>query len=343
MPNPITRPGSELTRVFTVEARLLEGPAAQAARLRGLLLAKQQALRAAMQLLVWGRWLTWGIIFVSAIHIWETVAAIAPPAAGTLHLPPALYHGAALAFTLMIDACALYIGKANAAAAFAGLSPNRWTLFFYLVTALLNAAFVARYAPGLDAGTQGLLLPMLNALFVLLLPISVPAGIVAVEASSRALAIAHLALLVEVTTLRELDQDVPRTITQETCVPADQQDTALPVAEGEAPFADDQGRVKRTSEPDLLIQKRSEGLHEALPIPQTIPLSMLGGRPVSFTHTSVVAALQEAGTPLSPLALRERLRCGETTIHRLLQEALEAGLVTRSARGQYMVADKLSQ
>ena len=200
----VTTRSTTLAQTLSIDPALLQTPAAQRARQKGILLAKQQALRAAAGLLAWGRLLTWAICFVSALHIWETVAAIAPPAVTPLKLHAAVYHGAALAFTLLIDACAIYIAKANATSAFAGAPPSRWTLFFYTVTALLNAAFVARYAPAIDPATQKQLLPLLAGLFVGLLPLSIPAGIVAVETANRTLEATRLTLLVEVTILREL-------------------------------------------------------------------------------------------------------------------------------------------
>ncbi|MBX0328356.1 hypothetical protein K2Z83_11780 [Oscillochloris sp. ZM17-4] len=303
----IWKPGEAtpaLAQTFAIDPALLQTKAAHEARRRGILIAKQQALRAAEGLLAWGRTLTWAVVFVSAIHIWETVAAIAPAHVGTLQLPAAIYHGAALAFTLMIDACALYIAKANAAAAFVGAPANRWTIYFYLVTALLNASFVARHAPAIDATVQAQLLPLLAGSFVLLLPLSIPAGIVAVEASNRTLEAARLALLVEVETLRGL-------------------------------VVSTTGSTRRSDEAsrDSAAASVSEASAAAGPRP-TAALS--GHRPTAHTVAGLLGAIT-TDEIISPSIVRERLSCGETTAHKLLQDACAAGAIEKAGRGAYRV------
>lgn len=261
-------------------------------------------MRTAEALLRWGRLLTWAIVFVSALHIWETVAAIAPSDAGTLHLPAWLYHSAALGFTLMIDACALYIVKANATAAYTSAPPIRWTLFFYVVTALLNASFVATYAPAISPTLQAQLLPLLSTAFVFLLPLSVPIGIIAVEAASRTLEAARLTLLVEVTTLREL---LAATAQHEPSEPGSGSCFSAPESGMEA-------------SPNLPAQGHS------------------GGKLRQFTLADVCATLEAATHPLSPQELRQHLRCGETTIHRLLHEGRRTGRIVRNERGAYRLS-----
>jgi hypothetical protein len=293
-----------LAQTFAIEPALLQTMVAQEARRRGILLAKQQALRAAEGLLGWGHALTWAIIFVSAIHIWETVAAIAPASAGVLQLPAAVYHGAALAFTLMIDACALYIAKANATAAFVGAPSNRGTIFFYAVTALLNASFVARHAPAIDATVQAQLLPLLAGSFVLLLPLSIPAGIVAVEASNRTLEAARLALLVEVETLRGL-------------------------------VVSTTGSTRRSDEASR--DSAAASLSEASAVTGPTPTAAISGhRPTTHTVVGLLGAIT-ADEIISPSIVRERLSCSETTAHKLLQEACATGQIERAGRGAYRV------
>ncbi|NNJ13067.1 hypothetical protein EKD04_022330 [Chloroflexales bacterium ZM16-3] len=294
-----------LAALLSIDPALLERPEAQAARQRGLLRAKAEALRSAEGLLAWGHLLTWAIIFVSAIHIWESVAAIAPAHVGALQLPAAVYHGAALAFTLMIDACALYIAKANAAAAFVGAPSNRWTIYFYLVTALLNASFVARHAPAIDVTVQAQLLPLLAGSFVLLLPLSIPAGIVAVETSNRTLEAVRLALLVEVETLRGvitglLSDNMPQESASE--------------------------QVMSPSTPPELA---------TLNVATTEPAPM-GGRPMTYGMADLLAAFPDGeGILFTPRDVRVRLRCSEGSAQRVIQAAMEAGQIERAARGAY--------
>lgn len=301
-PEPV-RP---LAQTFAVEPALLAQPAALEARRRGILLAKEQALRGAEALLRWGSGLTWVIVFVSALHIWETVAAIAPREISALHLPAPVYHGAALAFTLMIDACALFVSRANAVAAFVpGASPNRWGLYFYGVTALLNASFVASHAPGIAPHIQSQILPLLSASFVVLLPLSVPIGIAAVEASMRTLEACRLALVIEISTLQGLTATSQKTAGRPT--------HSAPISKAEA----------------------SPMLPEPAAVNTPALAPIVGGKPRSFTVDDVVQSLEAAGSPQSPQELRGRLRCGETTIHRLLQEGLTAGRVAKAERGRY--------
>jgi hypothetical protein len=304
----VTTRSTALAQTLSIDPALLQTPAAQRARQKGILLAKQQALRAAAGLLAWGRLLTWAICFVSALHIWETVAAIAPPAVPPLKLDPAIYHGAALAFTLLIDACAIYIAKANATSAFAGAPPSRWTLFFYTVTALLNAAFVARYAPAIDPATQQQLLPLLAGLFVGLLPLSIPAGIVAVETANRTLEATRLTLLVEVTILRELHDDGADA--DVAAAPVSCQNAAAPVV---------------AASRDLLTDA---------------PLAPSGGRTTEFVAAHVVqafAAAPDAARSFRPQDVQAQLGCSETTAHRLIREALATGAIVRVGRGSYQV------
>jgi DNA-binding IclR family transcriptional regulator len=71
--------------------------------------------------------------------------------------------------------------------------------------------------------------------------------------------------------------------------------------------------------------------------PPTGPI--LGGKPTQFTLDRVIATLRDAGGPLRPQELRARMGCGESTIHRLLQEGLAGGAITRAAPGAYALTD----
>lgn len=292
-----------LAQSFTIDPALLQSRAAQEARRYGILQAKQDALRTADALLRWGKFLGWIIIFVSAIHIWESVASIAPADVEHLTLPAIVYHLAALGFTLMIDAAALFVSRANAVAALADAPRSRWTVYFYVVTALLNAAFVAGHAPALDAATRAQILPALGALFVIILPISVPAALVAVEHSRRTLEICRLALLADVATLRELGAATPR------------------VPNGGSP------------------QNAAPSVVRASAAPAALPdETRSGGRPTAFTVEDLLTAVADAqteGALFTPREVRERLGCSEASAQRLLQAACAAGHIAKAARGAY--------
>jgi hypothetical protein len=177
---------------------LYDIPTAQRARLLGLLEAEQAALHNATQLLGWGRPLLVAVIVVSFLHAWESVAAIRPAFVEPLLLPAAVYHVAAAAFTLAIDLVALYVIAAGQTVALAGMRATRWGAAFFLgVTLLLNAAFIVRHAPSLPETWRMLLLPGLEASFVVLLPSFVMLAILAVEGATHQLVQARLTLLAE--------------------------------------------------------------------------------------------------------------------------------------------------
>lgn len=294
-----------LAETFHLDPALLQTRAAQAARRRGVLLAKEQALAAAERLLRWGRLLACAIILISALHVWESVAAIAPKEVPALHLPAALYHLVALTFTLLIDVVAIFLARTNAVAALvAGAPQSRWTAYFYAATGLLNASYICRHAPGLDATTQQQLLPLFAGLFVVLLPLSVPIGIVAVEGACRTLEAARLALLMEIATLRDLDTSS-----------GNQGETA-----GRQKAA---GRnvAAATSEADVAVVTVTPAL---------------GGRPQQYRVEDLVEQLGGQAT-FSPADAQRLLGASESTTRRLLAEGQERGLIVRREVGVYMV------
>lgn len=188
-----------------LDAELLDSPAARQALLRGQLQARRQALRHVAALARLGRPLLVGIIFVSALHVWETIAAIRPGWVAELRLQSELYHAAAALLTVAIDLAALFVVAAGAAVALVVPPTGRRAVWFFLaLTFLLNMAFVVRYGPALPAELRAAVLPLLDMLFAVLLPAFVPVGIVAVESATGRLDVARLRLVVEVTTLAEL-------------------------------------------------------------------------------------------------------------------------------------------
>lgn len=172
------------------------------ARYEGIAQAKQHALAQSKSLLTWGRWLSWGVIFVSAIHIWESVSRIAPASIGVLHLHKYVYWGASLLFTILIDVVAVYILKANTVLAYTGTKRNRSIWFFYALTALLNAAFIAANSPDATAILRAGIIEGLGNIFLILLPITVPVSMWAIESQNQRLEAGNIMLSVDIATLK---------------------------------------------------------------------------------------------------------------------------------------------
>jgi hypothetical protein len=185
------------------------------------------ALSQARQLIAWGRPLLIVIIAVSFLHLWDTIAAIRPQVVQELALPGWLYHATAAALTLAIDAAALFCLAARAVTSRAGerLRAN-WGLGFFLATTfLLNAAFVVRYAPALGTDIRAWVLPGLELLFAVLLPATIPIGLLAVEGALARLESARLRLLMEATALDALvrDGDAAHAVVGSTVAPQSEQ------------------------------------------------------------------------------------------------------------------------
>jgi hypothetical protein len=66
---------------------------------------------------------------------------------------------------------------------------------------------------------------------------------------------------------------------------------------------------------------------------------IIGGCTVTHTVAGLleVFSTNDAVEFFSPRAVRDRLGCSETTSHRLLGEACEAGLIERAGRGTYLI------
>lgn len=167
----------------------------------GIKSAKGFALKSTEGLLAWGRFLSWPVIFVSAVHIWESVSRIAPETVSALSLPPQTYHIAALLFTILIDVVAVYILKANTALAYTTTEKNSSIWFFYILTALLNGSFVAANSPDATDALQNGLIEFYGNIFVILLPITVPIALWAIEEANKKLEASKIALTVDIATL----------------------------------------------------------------------------------------------------------------------------------------------
>jgi hypothetical protein len=297
-----------LAAQLSIDPALLERPEAQAARQRGLLRAKHDALRAAEGLVDWARPLLIGVLIVSFLHLWHQIARIAPEGVPALPLPAWTHWLSAALLTISVDATALYLVATRSAAQYARLggqgAVSVW--FFYLLTAALNSLFVLSYTPGLPTQVQSIT-PALSLLGAILLGLLVPVSIAALERARQVADVARLSLLVEVETLRGV------------------------VASEQAEHSSDSapGRVLRAStQPAALTEQ--------------LPLERAGeaGRPLSYSVDDLIAAFPMDATGaglISPREVRERLGCSEASAHRLLQAAVEAGRLERAARGAYRV------
>jgi hypothetical protein len=138
---------------FALDPAQLDVPEARRARAAGLLQVKRAAAQRTAQLASWGRPLLVGVIVVSALHIFETLAGFRPAAVKAPEIDPRLYHLTAGALTLAIDLAALYLTAARGVLALAGVSRRWYGLAFFLsLTALLNGSYMLRHAPARRGG-----------------------------------------------------------------------------------------------------------------------------------------------------------------------------------------------
>jgi hypothetical protein len=190
------------TASLTIDPALLTSPEAQQARARGLLEVKQAAARRAERLAWLARPLLVAVVAVSALHIFGQVARFAPPSVEPLALPSWAYHATAAALTLAVDLVALWLVAAGGALRLAGLPSPRAALAYALgLTFALNSAYMLSYAPALGEGARAALLPWLDALFVIGLPLFIPISLYAVEGAAQQLEAAQLGLIVEAAAL----------------------------------------------------------------------------------------------------------------------------------------------
>lgn len=194
-----------IAQQLRIDPALLERPEAQAARQRGLLRAKHDALRSAEGLVGWARPLLIGVLTVSFLHLWHQIARIAPAGVPALPLPAWTHWFSAALLTLSVDATPLYLVATRSAAQYARLggqgSAAVW--FFYLLTAALNSLFVLSYTPELPRAVQAIT-PTLSLVGAVLLGLLVPISIGTLEHARQVADVARLSLLVEVETLRGL-------------------------------------------------------------------------------------------------------------------------------------------
>jgi hypothetical protein len=70
---------------------------------------------------------------------------------------------------------------------------------------------------------------------------------------------------------------------------------------------------------------------------------IIGGRTVTHTIAGLLEAFINGTETISPRAVCERLNCSQTTAHRLLSEACEAGRLERAGRGSYQLVQAWQQ
>ena len=294
-----------LAALLSIDPALLDSPEAQAARQRGLLRAKHDALRAAEGLVGWARPLLIGVLIVSFLHLWHQIARIAPEGVPALPLPAWTHWLSAALLTISVDATALYLVATRSAAQYARLggqgAVSVW--FFYLLTAALNSLFVLSYAPGLPTQVHAIT-PALSLLGAILLGLLVPVSIAALERARQVADVARLSLLVEVETLRGI-------VAQAT--------------------SGTRHSDKASRDP------AAASVSEASTVTETMPaVAISGHRPTTHTVVGLLGAIT-ADEIISPSIVRERLSCSETTAHKLLQEACATGQIERAGRGAYRV------
>lgn len=288
--------------IFHAEPVDMTTPAARRALQTGLLASKGKALRNAERLARWGSWLVIAIIAVSFVHLWDTIAAIKPDFVPELRLPVIVFHLTAAALVLAVDLAAFYVVAAGRATLMAGGSYKKASAFFFLLTTfLLNASFIVRYAPELWGGFREGVLPWFNGAFIILIPAVVPVGIFSIEGATTRLETSILKLLVETTALREL---------------------LNPPAK--APIKERAPSTHKASQCDM--GTLADNLHDGAG----------GGREREYTVGYLLEVVGESET-IQRRDARAVLGCSESTIDRLLDEAVEAGCLTRLGRGAYTV------
>lgn len=192
---------NDLSTLLSIDGNWRNSRDGTIARYKGIKTAKDYALKETNSLLTIGRYLSYAVVFVSAIHIWESVARIAPANVPMLHLHAMVYYIAALLFTILIDITAVFILKARTVLAYTGAKGSNAIWFFYFVTALLNAAFIAGNSPDATDNVRSTLIALLGNSFIVLLPITIPIALWSIEESNKKLEAGKISLTVDIATL----------------------------------------------------------------------------------------------------------------------------------------------
>lgn len=204
-----------LSDVLSIDVLWRDSKPATIARYKGILTAKSYALQQTSKLLFFGRKLSWCVVFISALHIYETVASISPGFVPGLRLPSVVYYSAALLFTVLIDTVAVFLLKASTTLAYSGARGNKAIWFFYGLTAFLNGSFIAANTPQMTESLRSFLLGAYGNMFIFLLPLSVPIAMWAIEDTVKTLEVAKLKLTVDTSTLHGMLQESTYNSTEE--------------------------------------------------------------------------------------------------------------------------------
>lgn len=200
-PTAVNADANDLSTLLSIDDNWRNSRDGTIARYKGIKTAKDYALKETNSLLTIGRYLSYAVVFVSAIHIWESVARIAPANVPMLHLHAMVYYIAALLFTILIDITAVFILKAHTALAYTGAKGSNAIWFFYFITALLNAAFIAGNSPDATDNVRNTLIALLGNSFIVLLPITIPIALWSIEESNKKLEAGKISLTVDIATL----------------------------------------------------------------------------------------------------------------------------------------------
>lgn len=193
-----------LDDILTISADWRNSRESIIARNQGIKEAKENTLKETNGLLWIGKKLSYAVVFVSAVHIWETLARIAPSYVPPLQLDPFVYHASAFVFTVMIDIIAVFKQKAHGVLSQVKVKTTRSIWYFYAITALLNATSIAANSPNASQWLKNGLVEFFSNLFLFLLPLCIPIAIIGIEESNKQLQALKVLLTVDIATLSGL-------------------------------------------------------------------------------------------------------------------------------------------
>lgn len=300
---PLSSPEQAAPAVETIkiDATIRNDPRVIVAQRLADLDAARSGHKAAHRLAAGGLWLLLGVIAVSFVHLWETLALFLPATVDALHLPASVYHATTAALTLAIDATAAYLAMARAMTPDRGRAAPMARWFFYALTAMLNAAFFLRYAPDLSEATKAAWLAPIQTAMIVLLAVMIPVSIGAIEAARGRLAALARTLRVETVMLEILSADGGR----------------------------------KTGHSASASRKTQTAPERPAVADATIDADPITGRtPTRYSLDNLLAVLED-GQPATRKAIIDRLEASPKTADRLLAAGIDAGAVAQIERGVY--------
>lgn len=204
-------PVQTLSDILQIDDSWTQSNTAKIARYKGILTAKESALKSVSRVSNVGKILSWPIVFVSGIHVWETMSTFRPDVVPALPLPEWVYYTSAGLFTVVIDIAIVYIVKAYSLASYTKkvVNPSQ-LIFFYAVTCLLNAAFIISHTGTLTTEVRITLSNFFSVMFAILLPLFVPLSLYTIEEANKLLETVRLSLIVDTETLKGMLQPTKR-------------------------------------------------------------------------------------------------------------------------------------